>query len=87
MKRVLLAIAGVFLVFAQPWRQDADRLFRERRYADAARVLEAGVRSHPEDFVLNLVLESGLQHPDVNAAQRVCPVERRSRTFAGASSA
>ena len=31
----------------------------------------APTRSHPEDFVLNLVLESGLQHPDVNAPQRV----------------
>ena len=56
MKRTLVSVAGVLLLFAQSWRQDADRLFRERRYAEAARVLDAGVRNHPDDFAAQMLL-------------------------------
>ena len=47
----------------------------------------APTRSHPEDFVLNLILESGLQHPRRERAAAASPDGRRSPTCAGPSSA
>ena len=53
---MLVAVAGVLLVLGQSWRQEADRLFRERKFADAAKVLDISVRDHPEEFGAHMLL-------------------------------
>ena len=84
---MLVAVAGVFLLFAQSWRQEADRLFRERKYAEAARVLDSGVRSHPEDFAAHMLLglcrqqlgELGKAEASFLAAAKLQPKNAKAR--------
>jgi enediyne biosynthesis protein E4 len=86
-KRALVAMAGVFLLFAQSWRQEADRLFRERKYAEAARVLDAGVHNHPGDFAAHMLLglcrqqlgELGKAEASFLAAAKLQPKNAKAR--------
>lgn len=50
MKRVALAVVVTFLLAAQSTRQQAGRLFSERKYAEAATLLEQQLAKQSSDY-------------------------------------
>jgi tetratricopeptide (TPR) repeat protein len=49
-------LAAVAALLAQSWRQEAARLFEQRRYAQAAAALEEQLAAHPNDFGAHMLL-------------------------------
>src|SRR5919112_4099339 len=56
MRAQLLLLAGVVLLIAQSWQQDATKLFESGKYAEAAAILETRLRASPKDFAAHMLL-------------------------------
>lgn len=56
MKRLLAALAGAMILLSQTWRNEAAKLFEQRKYAASAAILEKHLRERPADVSALMLL-------------------------------
>jgi enediyne biosynthesis protein E4 len=50
MKRIAIAVVGAVILLAQTWREEAAKLFEQRKYSESAAILEKRLKMNPRDF-------------------------------------
>lgn len=56
MKRLLAALCGAMILVSQTWRNEAAKLFEQRKYAASAAILEKHLRERPADVSALMLL-------------------------------